>query len=84
MGQDSLLESYPGLFESVKIFRELLMEVDSVICARAIPKHKAKLVQLVKKQKKVVLAIGDGANDVNMLTVDWINLGSQCWSRPIW
>jgi phospholipid-transporting ATPase len=53
----------------VKIFRELLMEVDTVICARTIPKHKAKLVKLVRDHKKVVLAIGDGANDVNMLTV---------------
>ena len=72
LGSDALLQSYPDLFQAVTIFRELLMEVDSVICARAIPKHKAKLVQLVKKQKKVVLAIGDGANDVNMLTVNFI------------
>lgn len=68
-GKDKRLESYPDLFEAVKIFREILMEVDSVICSRTIPKHKAKLVKLVRSYKKVVLAIGDGANDVNMLTV---------------
>lgn len=45
------------------------MEVDTVICSRTIPKHKAKLVALVRSHKKVVLAVGDGANDVNMLTV---------------
>lgn len=45
------------------------MEVDTVICSRTIPKHKAKLVKLVRDHGKVVLAIGDGANDVNMLTV---------------
>lgn len=60
------------------------MEVDSVICARTIPKHKAKLVKLVRSHKKVVLAIGDGANDVNMLTVENFNRGSQCWDRSIW
>lgn len=48
------------------------MEADSVVCSRAIPKFKAKLVRLVKSHKKVVLAIGDGANDVNMLTVSEI------------
>ena len=41
-----------------------------MICARTIPKHKAQLVNLVRSHNKVVLAIGDGANDVNMLTVD--------------
>lgn len=74
------LESHPELFKAVKIFREILMEVDTVICARTIPKHKAKLVKLVRSNNKVVLAIGDGANDVNMLTVADIYLGSQCWS----
>lgn len=49
----------------------MLMEVDSVICARTIPKHKAKLVAMVKSHKKVVLAVGDGANDVHMLTVGY-------------
>jgi hypothetical protein len=45
------------------------MEADSVVCARSSPKQKAKLVKLVKSKGKVVLAVGDGANDVNMLTV---------------
>jgi P-type E1-E2 ATPase len=64
------LSGQPDLKEAVLIFRELLIEVDTVICARTIPKHKAKLVELVKSHKKVVLAVGDGANDVNMITVD--------------
>lgn len=72
------------MFEAVKIFREMLMEVDTVICARTIPKHKAKLVKLVKNYKKVVLAIGDGANDVNMLTVSSDHSGSQRWSWLVW
>jgi magnesium-transporting ATPase (P-type) len=69
-GKPSLFEDQPELKEAVTIFKEMLMEVDSVICSRTIPKHKAKLVALVKSYKKVVLAVGDGANDVNMLTVD--------------
>lgn len=73
---DQSLENYPNIRDSVKIFRDLLMEVDTVICARTIPKHKAKLVKLVKSYKKVVLAIGDGANDVNMLTVELDYVGS--------
>lgn len=77
------LEGCPELYEAVKIYRKMLMEVDSVICARTIPKHKAKLVKLVRSHNKVVLAIGDGANDVNMLTVRTSDLGSQRGSRLV-
>lgn len=59
----------PELTEAINILKGLLMEADSVVCSRAIPKFKARLVRMVKAEKKVVLAIGDGANDVNMLTV---------------
>jgi P-type E1-E2 ATPase len=45
------------------------MDAEAVVCARSSPKQKAKLVRLVKSKGKTVLAIGDGANDVNMLTV---------------
>lgn len=51
------------------------MDVDTVVCSRAIPIFKAKLVQLVKSNGKVVLAIGDGANDVNMLTEASVGVG---------
>lgn len=57
------------LRKAIKIFESLLMDVDAVVCARSSPKQKAKLVRLVKSYNKVVLAVGDGANDVNMLTV---------------
>ena len=55
--------------QHMKILRDLLMEADAVVCSRAIPKVKAKLVRMVRSYNKVVLAIGDGANDVNMLMV---------------
>ena len=45
------------------------MKADSVVCARSTPKQKAKIVNFVRKRGKVCLAIGDGANDVNMIRV---------------
>ncbi|KAM5298460.1 phospholipid-transporting ATPase FetA-like [Ctenodactylus gundi] len=46
-----------------------------VICCRTTPLQKAQVVELVKKYKKVVtLAIGDGANDVNMIKVAHIGV----------
>lgn len=55
-----------GLVE--KAFVELATSCQAVICCRVTPKQKALMVQLVKKHKKAVtLAIGDGANDVNMI-----------------
>ena len=39
-----------------------------MICCRVTPKQKAMVVELVKRYKKAItLAIGDGANDVNMI-----------------
>ncbi|XP_009696019.1 PREDICTED: phospholipid-transporting ATPase IK, partial [Cariama cristata] len=48
----------------------------AVICCRVTPKQKALIVQLVKKHKKAItLAIGDGANDVNMIKTADIGVG---------
>lgn len=54
--------------ESEKL-ANLLMKADSVVCARSTPKQKAKIVNFVRKRGKICLAIGDGANDVNMIQV---------------
>jgi phospholipid-transporting ATPase len=41
---------------------------DSVVCCRVSPKQKGVVVKLIKQQLgKITLAIGDGANDVNMI-----------------
>lgn len=56
--------------EAALVLQQMLLEMDAVVCTRAIPKFKAKLVRMVKESGKVVLAIGDGANDVHMLTVE--------------
>uniref|UniRef100_A0A8C3J2R0 Phospholipid-transporting ATPase n=1 Tax=Calidris pygmaea TaxID=425635 RepID=A0A8C3J2R0_9CHAR len=51
-----------------KAFVDLATSCQAVICCRVTPKQKALIVQLVKKHKKAItLAIGDGANDVNMI-----------------
>uniref|UniRef100_A0A7M4ER09 ATPase phospholipid transporting 8B3 n=1 Tax=Crocodylus porosus TaxID=8502 RepID=A0A7M4ER09_CROPO len=57
--QESLLE---------KAFMNLATSCQAVICCRVTPKQKSLIVQLVKKHKNAItLAIGDGANDVNMI-----------------
>ncbi|KAM6236028.1 phospholipid-transporting ATPase IK [Porphyrio hochstetteri] len=59
-----------------KAFVDLATSCQAVICCRVTPKQKALIVQLVKKHKKVItLAIGDGANDVNMIKTADIGVG---------
>jgi len=49
----------------------------SVLACRVSPKDKAEIVMLARKSlpKIVTLAIGDGANDVNMITAAHIGIG---------
>ncbi|XP_043834358.1 phospholipid-transporting ATPase IC isoform X2 [Dromiciops gliroides] len=59
-----------------KNFVDLACECSAVICCRVTPKQKAMVVELVKKYKKAItLAIGDGANDVNMIKTAHIGVG---------
>lgn len=49
-------------------FLEISQHCESVVCCRVTPKQKALVVRLIKDNlKKITLAIGDGANDVNMI-----------------
>lgn len=51
-----------------KAFLKISKECESVVCCRVTPKQKALVVRLIKDNlKKITLAIGDGANDVNMI-----------------
>uniref|UniRef100_A0A8C3U9R3 Phospholipid-transporting ATPase n=1 Tax=Catharus ustulatus TaxID=91951 RepID=A0A8C3U9R3_CATUS len=57
-------------------FVDLASECRAVICCRVTPKQKAMVVEMVKKYKKAItLAIGDGANDVNMIKTAHIGVG---------
>eukprot|EP00051_Salpingoeca_urceolata_P018251 m.255083 g.255083 ORF g.255083 m.255083 type:complete len:1504 (+) comp19155_c0_seq3:182-4693(+) len=48
----------------------------SVVCCRFRPKQKANVVRAIKKTKRAVtLAVGDGANDVNMIKQAHIGVG---------
>nr|KAF6400410.1 ATPase phospholipid transporting 8B3 [Rousettus aegyptiacus] len=59
-----------------RAFVELASQCQAVICCRVTPKQKAVIVALVKKYRNVVtLAIGDGANDVNMIKTADVGVG---------
>ena len=59
-----------------KDFFEVSKECESVVCCRVNPKQKADVVRLIKDNlHKVTLAIGDGANDVNMIQAAHIGVG---------
>ncbi|KAM4657420.1 phospholipid-transporting ATPase IK-like [Amazona ochrocephala] len=73
-------EQQGGLLE--KAFVDLATSCQAVICCRVTPKQKALMVQLVKKHKKAItLAIGDGANDVNMIKSEAQGRG-ECGFQP--
>lgn len=62
--------------ERQRNFVDLACECSAVICCRVTPKQKAMVVDLVKRYKKAItLAIGDGANDVNMIKTAHIGVG---------
>ncbi|XP_066503144.1 phospholipid-transporting ATPase IC [Hoplias malabaricus] len=57
-------------------FVSLSNQCQSVLCCRVTPAQKAEVVELVKKySSSVTLAIGDGANDVNMIKTAHIGVG---------
>uniref|UniRef100_A0A1I8IS28 PhoLip_ATPase_C domain-containing protein n=1 Tax=Macrostomum lignano TaxID=282301 RepID=A0A1I8IS28_9PLAT len=56
-------------------FLRLAEQCGSVICCRAAPRQKAAVVSLVKTKGVRTLAIGDGANDVNMIQTADVGVG---------
>jgi len=54
----------------------LLLHLNSLLSGRVSPLQKALVVKLVKKnQKAILLAIGDGANDVSMIQAAHVGVG---------
>lgn len=59
-----------------KTFYDLATQCKAVICCRVSPLQKALVVKLVKKfSKSILLAIGDGANDVSMIQAAHVGVG---------
>ena len=58
-------------------FYEISKRCETVLCCRITPNQKAEIVYLIKNREKNVttLAIGDGSNDVNMITAAHIGIG---------
>lgn len=59
------------------LFLNISLKVDVVLACRVSPKQKADIVHVVKDRfpDKITLAIGDGANDVNMITTAHVGVG---------
>ena len=59
-----------------KLFYDLAVMCKAVVCCRVSPLQKALVVKMVKKfSPEVLLAIGDGANDVSMIQAAHIGVG---------
>lgn len=60
-----------------RLFLDLAVMCKAVICCRVSPLQKALVVKLVRKYQKesILLAIGDGANDVSMIQAAHIGVG---------
>ncbi|KAI9760972.1 MAG: hypothetical protein M4579_001348 [Chaenotheca gracillima] len=59
-----------------KMFLDLAVMCKAVICCRVSPLQKALVVKLVKRNlKALLLAIGDGANDVSMIQAAHVGVG---------
>ncbi|KAI8331922.1 hypothetical protein BC941DRAFT_359902 [Chlamydoabsidia padenii] len=62
--------------ELEKTFYDIAVQCKAVICCRVSPLQKALVVKLVKKYtKSILLAIGDGANDVSMIQAAHVGVG---------
>lgn len=58
------------------LFLDVALKCKAVICCRVSPLQKALVVKLVRRREKaILLAIGDGANDVSMIQAAHIGVG---------
>ena len=62
----------------LQLFYKICLRCESVVCSRVSPKQKAEMVSLIKTSNNAItLAIGDGANDVGMITTANVGIGIQ-------
>lgn len=66
-GSDEITDSFLELTENAKV----------VLACRVSPKQKADIVMFIRNKdpRLTTLAIGDGANDVNMITAAHVGIG---------
>ena len=66
-----------GSEELKRDFLRVSNKVQVVIACRVSPKQKAEIVQITRNAypNKITLAIGDGANDVSMITTAHVGVG---------
>jgi phospholipid-transporting ATPase len=57
------------------VLLQLVNSCKAIICCRVTPKQKQDMVWLMRKNKCTTLAIGDGANDVNMINTAHVGVG---------
>uniref|UniRef100_A0A7M4FB99 Phospholipid-transporting ATPase n=1 Tax=Crocodylus porosus TaxID=8502 RepID=A0A7M4FB99_CROPO len=71
-----LLQAHALEADLEKEFLEVAFMCKTVLCCRVTPLQKSQVVELVRKYRKAVtLAIGDGANDINMIKSAHIGVG---------
>ena len=63
--------------ELVRMFMDLCEAANVVLACRVSPKQKAEIVKMMRERNpdKNTVAIGDGSNDVNMITAAHIGIG---------
>ena len=63
--------------KSLELLSKIAIKCESVLCCRVSPKQKAEIVKMVRRvlPRARTLSIGDGANDVNMITEAHIGIG---------
>ena len=62
----------------LKVFFGICIKCLSVVCCRVSPKQKAQLVNLIRvSNNSITMAIGDGANDVGMITEANVGIGIE-------
>ena len=62
----------------LNVFYEISIKCLSVVCCRVSPKQKAQLVNLIRVTgNSITMAIGDGANDVGMITEANVGIGIE-------
>ncbi len=67
--------SVVDILEHQELISSIILRSQSTIFSRVTPAQKAQVVQLVKSKGKMTLAIGDGANDVNMILEAHVGVG---------